>query len=88
MSGRIADYEKGSSSPTELIDSLSELRRQVRERDLRIRNLESLLDRILICLNAFGSGEGAYSLPTLVQAIAQEIAICRLLDADTDIPDA
>jgi len=88
MSGSILDFEESWKSPHEVSARLSDLCRQVKVSKSRIRDLESLLDRILICLNAYGSGEGTYPVTTVVQAIVRDIALHRLLEADSAAPDA
>lgn len=88
MSGRSLDFEENRQSPRGARSRLSELRHQVRLRDARIKNLEALLDRILICLNAYGSGEGAYPTAMVAKSIVHEICVCRLLEADANAPEA
>lgn len=88
MSGSVADYEESRKGPREPGDRLSDLRRRVRVSESRIRDLESLLDRILICLNASEGGEGGYSLATVARAIVQDISLHRLLEAGPGAPDA
>ncbi|MRR57038.1 MAG: hypothetical protein EG824_02320 [Deltaproteobacteria bacterium] len=84
MLSTIPDVEENYDSSAGLSNSPLDLKFQIRILETQINSLESLLDRILVCLNAYGSGEGAYSLNTIVQAIVREIHFSRLLGDDSD----
>ena len=82
VSKRIIDFKENQKISSNMRDKLQELQFRIRARDTQLENLESLLDRILICINAYGSGEGEYPVPTILKSIVQEINLCRLLEAD------
>lgn len=84
MPSMILDAEERNNISAGLSNSLLDLHFQIRVLETQINSLESLLDRILVCLNAYGSGEGAYSPGTIAQAIVREIHFCRLLGVDSD----
>ncbi len=67
------DFKENRKCTREMRERLLQLECLVRDRDARIRDLDLLLDRILICLNAYGDGRGAYSITEIVQAIVEDI---------------
>lgn len=84
MPRMILDVEDTYNISNGLSNSPLDLQFQIRVLETQIHSLESLLDRILVCLNAYGSGEGAYSLNTIAQAIVREIHFSRLIGVDPD----
>ncbi|MDD2321263.1 MAG: hypothetical protein PHO83_14560 [Geobacteraceae bacterium] len=78
MSDKILDIEASRRDFPELIDRVVDLQLELQAYESRLETMESLLDRILICLNAFDNGESRHSLGTIAQAIVQDIYLYRL----------
>ncbi|MHC1698783.1 MAG: hypothetical protein AB9919_12130 [Geobacteraceae bacterium] len=80
MSRKVLDFEESRKVSRELIDRMSTLQVEIREYEDRMEKLESLLDSILICLNAYDNGESPHSLRTIFDAIVHDIYLFRLED--------
>jgi len=80
MSKKVLEFEESRKVSTELIDRVADLQWEIRGYESRMENLESLLDSILICLNAYDNGESQHSLRTIFDAIVQDIYLFRLQD--------
>lgn len=88
MSRKVLDFEESRKISVELIDRVVDLQGEIREYENRLENLESLLDTILICLNAYDNGESQYSLRTLFDAIVHDIYLYRLQDKLTQFANS
>jgi len=80
MSGKVLDFEESRKVSAELLDRVADLQGEILLYEDRIEKLESLLDSILICLNAHENGECQHSLRTIFDAIVQDIHLFRLED--------
>jgi hypothetical protein len=80
MSRKVLDFEESRKASAELIDRVADLQGEIWAYERRIENLESLLDSILICLNAYDNGETHHSLRTIFDAIVHDIYLFRLQD--------
>ncbi len=80
MSRKVLDFEGSRKVSTELIDRVADLQWEIRTYESRMENLESLLDSILICLNAYDNGESQHSIRTICDAIVNDIYLFRLQD--------
>lgn len=80
MSRKVLDFEESRKVSAELIDRVADLQWEIREYENRMEKLESLLDSILICLNAHENGESQHSLRTIFDAIVHDISLFRLED--------
>jgi hypothetical protein len=78
MSRKVLDFEESRKVSTELIDRVADLQGELRAYESRIEDMESLLDSILICLNAYDNGESQHSLRTIFDAIVNDICLLRL----------
>lgn len=78
MSRKILDFEESRKCSSELVDRVAELKREIQEYESRMENMESLLDSILICLNAYDNGESQYSHRKIFDAIVHDIYLYRL----------
>lgn len=87
MSNRILDLEENRKKPCEPSNRLQEMLCRVRMREMQIESLESLLDRILICLNAYRDGEVSCPADSLIEAIVKEINFYRLLTTDSAVSE-
>jgi hypothetical protein len=88
MSRKVLDFEETRKVSTELIDRVADLQWEIREYESRMENLESLLDSILICLNACNNGESQHSLRTIIDAIVHDIYLFRLQDELTQFANS
>lgn len=80
MSRKVLDFDESRRVSSDMIDMMADLQWEIRAYESRIENLESLLDSILICLNAYDNCESQHSLRTIFDAIVQDIYLCRLQD--------
>lgn len=87
VSKRILDLEENWKKACEPATKLQEMRCRVRLREMQLETLESLLDRILICLNSYRDGEVACPADSLIEAIVKEINFHRLLTADSAVSE-
>jgi hypothetical protein len=88
MSDKVLDFEESRINSLELIDRVADLQTEIISYEKRIETLESLLDGILICLNAYDNGESRQSLNSIVKAIIDGIYLCRLQDVELNMPRA
>jgi len=88
MSRKILDFEESRKCSPELIDRVVVLQSEVRAFESRVEDLESLLDSILICLNAYDNVENQHSLCTIFDAIVQDIYHFRLQDELTQFANS
>lgn len=80
MSRKVLDFEESRKVSAELVARVADLQWEIRDYEDRMEKLESLLDSILICLNAHENGESQYSLRTIFDAIVHDIYLFRLED--------
>jgi len=78
MSRKVLDFEENRKSSAEQIDRVADLQRELQEYESRLENMESLLDSILICLNAYDNGESQHSHRNIFDAIVHDIYLYRL----------
>ena len=78
MSRKVLEFEESRKGSAGLVDRVASLQREIRAYEDRMENIESLLDSILICLNAYDNGESQHSLHKILDAIVQEIYLYRL----------
>jgi hypothetical protein len=88
MADKFLDFEESRIEVADLIDRVTDLQGEIRSYESRIENMESLLDRILICLNAYDNGESRHSLKTILDAIVYDIYSCRLQDTGSRFAEA
>jgi len=88
MSRKVLEFEESRKVSTELMDRVADLQWEIRGYESRMENLESLLDSILICLNAYDNGESQHSLRTIFDAIVQDIYLFRLQDELTQFANS
>lgn len=88
MSSRILDFEESRRKPGESGGKLQEMQRRIRLQEVHIERLESLLDRIVICCNAYRDGEVSWTADTLLEAVEQEISCARLLTTNSAVSQA
>jgi len=88
MSKKVLEFEESRKVSTELMDRVADLQWEIRGYESRMENLESLLDSILICLNAYDNGESQHSLRTIFDAIVQDIYLFRLQDELTQFANS
>jgi hypothetical protein len=88
MSDKVLDLEESRIGSLDLIDRVVDLQTEIAAYERRIETMESLLDSILICLNAYDNGESRQSLNSIVRAIVDGIYLCRLQGAELDMPKA
>jgi hypothetical protein len=84
MSGML-DFEDRWKGARELIDRVVDLQTEIQVYENRLESMEMLLDRILICLNAYENGESRHSLASILEAIVQEI-YCHRMTGDISRP--
>jgi hypothetical protein len=88
MSGKVLDFEESRIGSVELIDRVVDLQTEITAYERRIETMESLLDGILICLNAYDNGESRQSISSIVKAIVDGIYLCRLQGEESNMPKA
>jgi hypothetical protein len=88
MSDKVLDFEENRIGSLELIDRVVDLQTEIIAYERRIETMESLLDGILICLNAYDNGESRQSLNSIVKAIVDGIYLYRLQGVELNIPRA
>ncbi len=88
MSRKVLDFEESRKGSPELIDMVADLQWEIRGFESRVEELESLLDRILICLNAYDTGESQHSSRTIFDAIVNDIYQFRLQDELTQFANS
>jgi hypothetical protein len=80
MSVKIPCFEENRCASSDLRASVAGLRSELRAYEMRVDNLELLLDRIMVCLSAYENGESPYSIDVIVGAIIREIYLHRFHD--------
>ena len=88
MSGKVLDFEESRKVSAELLDRVADLQWEIRAYEDRMEKLESLLDSILICLNAYENGESQHSPRTIFDAIVHDIYLFRLEDRLTQFANS
>jgi hypothetical protein len=88
MSDKVLDFKESRIGPLDLIDRVVDLQTEITAYERRIETMESLLDGILICLNAYDNGESRHSFNSVVKAIIDGIYLCRLQGEELDMPRA
>jgi len=83
VTNRLLDFDESRKKSCEQGKRLQEMVRLIRLREMQLESLESLLDRILICLNSFRDGEVDCTADSLVDAVVKEINFYRLLTTDS-----
>jgi|AMWB02.1.fsa_nt_gi hypothetical protein len=85
MSSRILDFEESRKKPGASGRRLQEMQRRIRLQEVHIESLESLLDRIVICCNAYRDGDVSWTADSLLEAVVQEINCTRLLTTNSAV---